>query len=352
MNETTFRILDVLARRLGHPLSIRELVAVVRDLHGTAHYANVYRALRPLRGEGVVLAQPAGRSSQISLDLRSTRTVDLLAETELERKRRLLAQRPEAGRLMEALSDAFGDLETVGSVSLVDPERGLRLNRVELLVTWVGGRPEGDVRAPILEAGQRVGRVSLVRIDTLALEREEFLALLGAEEANPVRDAMARGMAVLGPQALWLLIRALARRGIQVRWEGGPVDPADVPEAELVSNLARFGYQELGTRVEPARTLCLEYVVVALLLGSDPRRRGGAAVLLAKNRFHPHLLAYLAIKHGVAGPLLGILRMLSRIRPADILREAVKELEAEGEEGTLRDEERVREALRTYDALG
>jgi len=61
-------------------------------------------------------------------------------------------------------------------------------------------------------------------------------------------------------------------RGLSVRFEKTALRPERIPELELLHNLARFGYRELGTVARAGEDLALETIVVAVLLRGDARR--------------------------------------------------------------------------------
>ena len=43
MDEATYRILDILSRRLGIPMSINEITKSIGEIHGGAYYANTHK---------------------------------------------------------------------------------------------------------------------------------------------------------------------------------------------------------------------------------------------------------------------------------------------------------------------
>src|SRR3990172_6140753 len=134
MSGTAFKILDTLSRDPGTPISVNELTRRVRALHGTAYYANVYRALRSLNKQGIISIEKSGRSSLTSLGLTNYLTLDLLTEMELRRKREILETRPEFRLLVEGIDKSCQGLRDIVTMALIEPERNIRLNRAELLV--------------------------------------------------------------------------------------------------------------------------------------------------------------------------------------------------------------------------
>ena len=284
MDRTTLRILDALARSLGRPPSIRALTAAVRRRSGTAYYANVYRKVQELARDDLVALEKAGAASLASLNLDNRRLIDLLAELELRNTQAFLQGRPAWGFLLR-------ELEQLGfaSLCLSRPEQNARLNRAEVLGLG-DGRPWPEL--------QRLAEKHDLRLDCLLLSEREFRSLLAGREANPAKDLLIDKIAFFSPQAFWLALSSAA-----VRIPERETDPAKLPERDLLFNLARFGYRELGPRLQPAAPVCLEYLVTALLLRGDARRVRAIPSLLAANPANLAVLRFLAQKHGVAAAL-------------------------------------------------
>lgn len=100
MDEATYKILDILARNLGRPLSIHELTGKIEDIHGGAYYANIHEKIHTLAQEGIIMLSRAGKSSLTSLNFDNYLIIDLLAEMELRRKQDFLRAKQEMQMLM------------------------------------------------------------------------------------------------------------------------------------------------------------------------------------------------------------------------------------------------------------
>ena len=61
MNEATHRILDILSRRLGVPMSINEITKNIDEIHGGAYYANTYEKIKELDREEILTLTKTGR---------------------------------------------------------------------------------------------------------------------------------------------------------------------------------------------------------------------------------------------------------------------------------------------------
>ena len=54
MDETTYRILDVLSRSLGRLMSIHELTRKIEETYGGAYYANIYEKIHELTQDNII----------------------------------------------------------------------------------------------------------------------------------------------------------------------------------------------------------------------------------------------------------------------------------------------------------
>jgi len=295
MEELTLRILLALSRNLGRAMSIQDLTKEIKRLHGKAHYANTYNAVQPLTKQGLLRLAHLGRTSSISLNFGNYLLLDFLAEMELHKKRAILERIPRAGAIFAALDGCLRDIPARFAL-LSEAERNLRLNRIEILICVAKGE---EARAT--SATRDLARRLAIRIDPLLMSEPEVLTFLSKPEHNPIQEIAATGTALFNPQAYWALIAGAEADGRHSRI-ADPLQLAKLPRDDLVFNLGRFGFPLLGSPTK-GRSLCIELTVTAALLGSEPRLRDGAAVILAKNPFNARLLAFSATKYGEGAAL-------------------------------------------------
>ena len=353
MDQTTLRIVDGLSRSLGMQLSINELTREIARLHGKAYYANVYNKLRRLSKEGTVALTRAGKSSLVSLNFGSYLTMDLLTEMELTRKHDLLKRRESLRLLLAGIGEQLKDFYLINSLCLINPESNTSLNRAELLILLQKGTDESksDTEA-IRKSLMNLQALHNIRIDLLILGKDEFLELLKAEERNPLKEMLSNKIAFSAPQSFWSVIKDGLERSGRIRFEREAIDPRKIPERTLAYNLARFGYKEMGTKIEREENVCIELVVTSLLTGKDARRIDAIPVILAKDQANYNLLVFLCQKYNVSGRLLGLLRALNRIRPEKRLQTAIDTLEAMEVREVRADPSSIRARLRLYNAIG
>ena len=350
MDETTFRILDTLSRLLGRPLSILELTKKIQKFHHTAYYANIYEKLHSLAADGTITLTKAGKSSTASLNFGNYFLLDMLTEMELTRKRKLLEKRPELQMLCADIEGSCKNLPFIRSISLIRPERNIKLNKTELLILL--HRSGADERRRLHETIEMFHRMHNIRIDYLPLIAAEFLELLRPDGANPLKEMLSDAVCVHSPQAFWSEILEAQHKGVHIMLEEGEVDPRKVPETELAYNLARFGYKEFGRETKQSREILKEFLAVSILLNGDARRVDAVPVILAKGRTYWNLLIFLAQKYGASAKLLGLLRALNHIKPAKEASEAIAALESKDVKEVKVDEKDIEDRLRLYNVIG
>ena len=158
-------------------------------------------------------------------------------------------------------------------------------------------------------------------------------------------------IAILHPQDFWLAIKNTTEQGVRTSSIQHETSPAKISEEDLVFNLARFGYAEIGTTVKQGNLFCIEYVISSIMFHGDARRIDAIAVIIAKNsRMSYDLLLFLARKYGFCGKILGMLRALRNLvahamKAAD---EPIRLLEAMKIEETKEDTKNIKEKLRLY----
>ena len=199
-----------MSKRVSDPVSIRQL-ALDMARSGPAYYPNVYRALVSLGKEGLVTMEKQGKASIPALDFSSYLLLGTLAEMELQKKREFLRKRPDAWGLFESLERELGDIPSVGSILLLDPERNAKLNRAEPLVLTEGKDriQEGMVK----KVSRELGTWFNVRGEPLVVSGSELIERLRSPERNPFREMLSDMVVLHMPQRFWRLIRdALVHR--------------------------------------------------------------------------------------------------------------------------------------------
>lgn len=345
--------MDTLSREVGTPLSIYQLTSRIRESHGAAYYANIYQKLHALAKEGIITLRKVGKSSIASLNFANYLLIDLLTEMELRKKREFMAKTKAMRIFLVDLQERCRKFELADSISLIDPERNARLNRAELLVLLResgGGSALGELRSSHATM-RELESAHNIRLDFLPLTASDLIHYLGSEEINPVREMLSNEISFCFPQVFWSQVAEAVRKLGTITFEEHETNPAKIPEKDIVYNLARFGYREIGTEISEGKKICIEYIVVALLMQNDARRTDAIPIMLAKNKLNYRLLVFLAHKYGMSDRLLGLLKVLDSIMPTKETGEAIELMEAMGAKETKADKKTIEEKMRLYHAI-
>ncbi|MGI0046763.1 MAG: hypothetical protein ACREBB_06195 [Nitrosotalea sp.] len=354
MNEAAYRILDILARNLGKPLSINELTGKMEETYGGAYYANTNEKIHDLAKEGIIILSKAGRSSLTSINFNNYLMIDLLSEMELRRKQDFLRARQEMQMLVMEIYAYFHSFLLIKSISMMNPERNAKLNKAELLIHLrkTERKKMQEAKIGIHTIIDTLQRIHNIRIDYMILEDKMFLNLLKSDEANPVREMLSNKIVILNPQDFWMEIKKAEGEGIKIIAGGNEIHPAKTTEEDLVFNLARFGYTEFGPQIKQGTSICIEYIISTIMLQNDARRMNAISVILAKNsgKTNYDLLFFLARKYDFGGKILGILRALRNLMAHGMaeIDNPIKLLEAMKIEEIKSDPKRMKEMLRLY----
>ncbi len=132
-------------------------------------------------------------------------------------------------------------------------------------------------------------------------------------------------------------------------------NPAKIKERDMIYNLARFGYVEFGPQIKQGRTVCLEYVITAILFQNDARRTDAIPIMIAKNtkKINYDLLLFLSRKYNFEGRILGMLRTLRNLVAHAMkgVDEPIRLLEAMKIEEIKADQKSIKEKMRLYNVI-
>ena len=316
MDGSTYRILDILARNLGKSMSIHEMTGKMEQTYGGAYYANIHEKIHEMAQENITILSKSGRSSIISLYFENYLLIDLLAEMELIRKQDFLRGRHEMQMLMMEIDTLMHNMPFIKSISLMNPERNMKLNKAEIMFHLKSlNRKSIETKIEINTIMFNLQRMRNIKLDYLILDDKAFLDLLKSNESNTVREMLHNKITVFDPQGFWMSIRGEILRGTMIIAEENEIHPAKISEDDLVFNLARFGYTEFGPKIKQDKPICMEYIISTIMFHNDARRMGAIPIILAKNskKVNYDLLLFLARKYDFEGKMLGILKALRNL---------------------------------------
>jgi hypothetical protein len=362
MDETTFRILNTSSRDLSISTSISELTNNINKSYGTAYYKNIYDKIHDLKKHNIINLTKIGNISVPSINFNNYLTIDLLAEMELRKKQNFLEKNIEIQMLFLEMEAYFKEFYFIKSISIISPEKNIDLNRGEFLFLLKELHPTASAGKYGLDEAiqneifqihsimQILQSIHNIKLDYLILKEKEFIELLKTEETNPLKEMLSDKIVLIAPQTFWEDIKTALLQGIQIK----PIketNPVKISEQELIYNLSRFGYKEIGSKIKQGKEICIETTITSLLLQNNARRTEAIPVLLAKNRSNYDLLIFLCRKYNKLEKLLGLIRGLNKIKPNKKIENAIKILETMKIKGEKVDKDTIRQKMRLYNAI-
>ncbi len=332
MDKTTFRILDTLSRDLGSHISIHGLKNKISKIHGSAYYKNIYDKVQNLEKEGILTLESIGKSMAISLNFANYKAINMLGEMEKLKLDKLL----ENARLKQLFEEI--ENQTRGlflSISAINPLENLSLNRTEFLIL---NFQQIDLYPTI----KKIESKANVRIDPLILSKQEFLDLLDSQEHNPLKNMLKDQTTIIKPDEFWAVIRENHRIYIEdeIRFP--------IPEKDMVYNLNRFGYREIGEKMQEGKKICPELIITGILASGASRKKEAVPILLSKNKISYPLLIFLCKKYNKLDVLLGLLKVLNKINSTEEVENTIKILENIGTEEKKADYKSMKEKMNLY----
>lgn len=328
MKDTEFKILDIMSREIGNPISIRKIKEKINDIHGYAHYPEIYSKIQELEKKKVINLDKYGKSSIASLNFANALLIDHLAQVELIKKIHFLEDRKDWQILVLQINAYLKEFNMIRSILIINPETNAKLNRIEFLILLRKEKNEKESE-DIHSNMELLQRVHNIRIDYLMLDEASFENLLRYDDANPIKEIMSDQIAMFYPQTFWFMIKNLLDKGIRIKVEEKSISLAKISEQDTVFNLARFGYKEMGTKITQGKLIGIEYLVTSILVKKDNiRRLESIPIILAKNKekINYSLLVFLATKFKMIRQLYNILKVLDEITPTKEVKQIMREI--------------------------
>lgn len=256
--------------------------------------------------------------------------------------------------LMMEMDTYLHDISLISYILLMYPQRNARLNRAEMLIHLRESDDRKTIegtKLQIHEIIETLQRIHNIRIDYLTLEDKMFSGLLKSNETNTVREMLHDKIAISHPQDFWQAIKNATQKGTMIFAEQKETNPARISQEDLVFNLARFGYTEIGPKIKQGRLFCIEYIIASIMFHDDARRVEAVPVIIAKNpKISYDLLLFLARKYKFEGKMLGILRALRNLvaHKMKTIDEPIRLLEGMKIQEVKADSKNMKERLRLY----
>ncbi|MDI6736907.1 MAG: hypothetical protein QME12_00120 [Nanoarchaeota archaeon] len=346
MKQITYRMLDALGRTLGRQISISELARAIRKLRGSAYYKNIYDETKSLRKQGIITINESGNSCLLSLNPSCSGIADVMAEAEIIRKRELLAGRENRMLLAADIEAEFRAGHAISAIAMINPEQNFRLNRAELLFI-LQETCDSDEREGILLKARGLEKKHGTIIDCILLNEQKLIEMLSNGEANPLKAMLMDKIAISSPQAFWAVLMQAMKEGRRILLQ----EYIKPKEDDLMHNMARLGYREIGWKPEKAMDYSIEPLIAEILAKGSARMNEAVPILLAKNPLDYSLLIFLCRRTRLAGKLLGILSAMKKIKSSKELEIAIRIIYGiYGEKEIKADEKSIRQKMRLYSA--
>ncbi len=330
---TKTKVIETIARNYRASISINQLSLKINERYSSSHYPEINKAVHDLVDEGILTLSKIGRSLIVTLNLENPSLADLLTKIEIEKKYQIFTKYPQFQKVLPQINFTSKDLHNIHSVSAINAERNIKLNRIELLillnstdkfekgktdqsVAYVTNEQQlTDESEELVKGLQSIGNKYNIRIDYLLLSKSDFLLLLKSDEINQVKEMVPNKLTVFNPQLLWMEIIDVMKDGIEINKSKTAdsdlteTNPKSISEKDLIYNLSRFGYTEFGTKMVKGRRISIEYIITSILMGREARRIEAIPVIVKKNlsRINEELLVFLCRKYNVMNTLSDIL---------------------------------------------
>lgn len=328
MKDIECKILDTLSREMGNPISIHKIKEKINMVYGHAHYPTIYNTIQELEKRKLINIDKYGKSSVASLNFDNSLLIDNLAQVELINKIHFLEGRKDWQILILQINAYLREFSIIRSVLIINPETNAKLNRIEFLILLrkeENKKESKDIRSNI----ELLQRVHNIRIDYLMLDESSFENLLRYEDANPIKEVMSNKIVIFYPQTFWFMIKNLLDKGIRIKVEEKSISLTKISEQDIIFNLARFGYKEMGANITQGKPIGIEYLVTSILVKKNNIRRLEAIpIILAKNKekINYPLLVFLVTKFKMILQLHNILKVLDELTPTKEVKEVMREI--------------------------
>ncbi len=328
MKDIEYKVLDILSREMGNPISIHKIKEKINNVYGHAHYPMIYNTIQQMKQRKLVHIDKYGKSSIASLNFDNSLLMDYLAQVELVNKVHFLEERKEWQILVLQINSYLREFGIIKSILTINPETNAKLNRMELLILLrkeENKKESEDIRNNMW----LLQKVHNIRIDYLMLDETSFENLLRYEGANPIKEVMSDKIAIFYPQTFWFMIKNLLDKGIRIKVEEESISLAKISEQDIVFNLARFGYKEMGANITQGKPIGIEYLVTSILIKKgNIRRLEAIPIVLAKNKekINYSLLVFLVTKFKMIQQLYNILKVLDELTPTKEVKQVMNEI--------------------------
>ena len=366
MDETTFRILDLLASNLANLMSIRELTKQIKARYQKADYKNIYMKTQQLFQQGFILLAKNGQANAAQLNFENPLLFDQLSEMERKKKIDFFQKKPVFQEFPRKINQ-FSANRPRGFLKWIlipKPKKNAGLNKISLLFFLsTPQRENNDALQFEAETNAIYARMKILenrlnmKIDYLILDESRFEEILFTDEKNILGEMFYDKIILDNPINFWRQIaNTLAKKPVKIQLE--EFDPGKITEQQLAYNLYRFGYQEIGPKIESKNLLSIELTIAVLLFKKNARRIEAIPILLEKAFQKPasrkpnyDILFFLAKKYEEAPQLMALLEAYQTIKPRAETQKILETMKKLGIKPKKTSIKTIKEKMRQYHAI-
>ena len=302
MNKEETKILSYLSDNFGDGGNILEMSKGIDKRYWPAYYPNIYNTARKLAKIGVIDIEHEGNSKLVRLNTENPLSTYYISEIENYKNQKIAIPKEMLSSILN-LSQKFD----IFSICALDPERCLKINRLELLILI----RNHDESSYLLENVLQMESTYNIKIDPIILTPDEFAKLMKGGEMDLIKDLILSKNILYNSDGFWELIK---QRKIDTSYRKLGKYPQDLTSEELSYNYNRFGYR-LNESAKTSNKLSIELTIFSMSINEEIRIKYGAIILLYKNISKINLahLYYLYKRYDDLGIFKGILLSLAKL---------------------------------------
>ena len=191
-----------------------------------------------------------------------------------------------------------------------------------------------------------------VKLDFLILNRENFLNFIEGNNNNIIQNMILNQIILLYPQNYWSNVKEIFNKNIRLN-NNYKTNPGKISKSDLIYNLNRYGYKEIGSVISEGIDLRLEFIILSILLSKDARKKEAIPILIkknisSKNDLNFELLLFYLKKYNKLEEIFAYLKILHDLYKDDSLNYPIKILEELKIPPKKINKQAIKEKLRLY----
>lgn len=336
MDGTQLKIYSSLTRNIDSHFTINGLTKHIKKCYDKGHYPNIHKKIKELDEQEEIDLIKIGRSYIIRLNFSNDILLDQLSEVELNNKERISREDPILKDIILKIESNFiDDYFFLDSISLVEPEKNIRLKRLEILMIFKDPKlPKekltefekikfellrNEIRAAYLDL-LRIEKNLNIKIDPLFIESKDLDRYFDDDLFSCYKDQILKKITILYPQNYWWRFKENYLKH-NISWSENECSLKDISNDDINFNLSRFGYYEIGEEIRSDTKIPIELIITRIFI-NDRARQINSIPLIIKKQFdqspiNMKSLFFLCKKFEQMEKLLGILELMTKFKKED-----------------------------------